>query len=168
MAANRTYVVGTITAVAPVAAVPTTAAHFCLFNGEQVGGKSYLITAIGITTTTTAGATMILQMLANMSVGNAVGISGTAAQNPTPTDGLSPTTKAQAKSAVTIIQSGIWHPVGTALNSAALTATIGLGMWQNVRGLYTVPPGQIFSMATLGSTTGGANQLYVQWEEFQP
>lgn len=167
MPQNRTYVAATATAIAPVAAIPTTAAHFSLFNGEPLGGKSYIITALGVTTATTAGATMIVQMLAHMSVGNAVGISGTAAQDPKPTDGLTSATRAQCKSAVTIIQSGIWHPVGPAINSAALTATIALGEWVNVRGLYIVPPAQIFSLATLGSTTGGAMQLYVNWEEVQ-
>jgi hypothetical protein len=150
-----------------VAAIPTTAAHFTLFNGESSGGKSYLITALGMTTTTTAGATMILQLLAHMSVGNTTGISGTVANDPKATDGGPNSSKAQVKSAVTIILSGIWHPVGPSLNTAALTATIGAGLWVPVRGLYTVPPGQTLSLATLGSTTGGNCQLYVNWEEAQ-
>jgi hypothetical protein len=167
MAANRTFVAGTATAVAPVAAIPTTAAHFSLFNGEAAGGKSYIITALGMTTTTTAGATMILQMLAHMSVGNVTGISGTLANGPKPTDGNPVPSLGQVKSAVTIILSGVWHPVGPSFNTAALTATIGAGLWVPVRGLYTVPPGQIFSLATLGSTTGGACQLYINYEEAQ-
>ena len=45
ISAVRRYVAGTATAVAPVAALPTTAAQFALWNGEPTGGKTYTITA---------------------------------------------------------------------------------------------------------------------------
>jgi hypothetical protein len=91
---------------------------------------------------------------------------------PISTDGIPGGSKAQAYSAVTLpavtANAGVWHPVGQAINSAALTATIGLGCYQNVRGIYVLPPGGVFSMATLGSTAAGGAQLTVTWEEFQP
>jgi hypothetical protein len=168
MGTIRTYGARTLTAVAPVAAIPTTAAHFSLWNGEPAGGKIYRITAIGFTTTTTAAATMIMQQLAHCGQATRPVISGTAASGPIPTDGQVGASKAAVASAVTIVDSdGIWLPVGMAVNSAALTATIGLGVWTNVRGLYLVPPGAIFSLATLGSTTGGAVQSSICWEEEQ-
>lgn len=166
MATPRSYIAGTATAVAPVAAIPTTAAHFSLWNGEKAGGKTYTITAVGFTTTTTAGATIILQLLAHLSVASLPVISGTTANGPKSTDGLPSTSRAGVASAVTIVNAnGLWHPVGPAFNTAALTATIGAGTWQNVRGLYSVPPGGIFSLATLGSTAAGASQLFINWEE---
>lgn len=168
MGAIRTYAAGTLTAVAPVAAIPTTAAHFSLWNGESAGGKTYRITTVGFSTTTSAAATMILQLLAHSGVGGCAVISGTAANGPRPTDGFPGGSKAVVASAVTIVaNNGVWQPVGDCVNSAALTATIGMGTWRNVRGLFLLPPGGIFSLATLGSTTGGANQLFVNWEEEQ-
>lgn len=168
MALIRQYAARTLTAVAPVAAIPTTAAHFSLWNGELAGGKTYRITSVGFSTTTTAGATMILQLLANCMVALQPIISGTAAAGPFPTDGLTSASRAAVASAVTITAAnGMWQPVGTCVNSAALTATIGMGTWTNVRGLFLLPPGGIFSLATLGSTTGGANQLFLDWEEEQ-
>lgn len=162
----RTFVARSATAVAPVAAIPTTAAHFCLWNGEPANGKTYTITSVGFTTTTSAAATMILQLLAHISIGPVPAISGTAASICAATDGNPGPTNASVFSAVTIVAAtGLWHPVGPAFNTAALTATIGAGVWQNVRGLYTLPPGRLFSLATLGSTAAGASQLCVTWEE---
>lgn len=162
----RTFVARTLTAVAPVAAIPSTAAHFCLWNGEPPGGKTYTITSVGFTLTTTAGATMILQLLAHCGIGPTPAITGTAASIIAPTDGISGGSNASVFSAVTIVATnGVWHPVGMAINSAALTATIGLGTWTNVRGLYYLPPGRLLSLATLGSTAAGASQIGVTWEE---
>lgn len=166
--APRTYVARSLTAVAPVAAIPTTAAHFALWNGEPEGGKTYSITSVGFSTTTTAGATMILQLLANCMVALQPIISGTLAAGPFPTDGMPSASRAAVASAVTITAAnGMWQPIGDCVNSAALTATIGMGTWQKVDGLFRLPPGGIFSLATLGSTTGGANQLFINWREEQ-
>lgn len=162
----RSFVARSLTAVAPVAAIPTTAAHFALWNGESVGGKTYAITSVFATTTTTAAATMILQLLAHVSVQYCPVISGTAASAIASTDGIPGGSRAMVASAVTIVAgNGVWHPVGPAFNTAALTATIGAGLYQNVRGIYYLPPGAILSLATLGSTTGGAMQLGATWEE---
>jgi len=162
----RSFVARSLTAVAPVAAIPTTAAHFALWNGEPAGGKTYTITGVGFTFTTTAAATMIAQLLAHLSVQYLPVISGTAASAVASSDGVPGGSRAAVASAVTIVAAnGVWHPVGPSVNSAALTATIGLGAWQNVRGLYYLPPGGIFSLATLGSTAAGACQLSIHWEE---
>lgn len=162
----RSYVAGTVTDIAPVAAIPTTAAHFSLWNGEPDGGKSYTITTAAIVTTTSAGAVIVLQLLAHLSVAKLPIITGTAASAIRSTDGMPTATRANVASAVTITAAnGVWHPVGQSIVCAG-TANIGLGTWTNVRGLYTVPPGGIFSLAGLCSAAGSAKcQLYVQWEE---
>ena len=162
----RVYVAGTLTAVAPVAAIPTTAAHFSLWNGEPSGGKTYTILTVGFSTTTSAAATMIMQQLVHLSPPVRPIITGTAATGPFAMDGQPPSSRAAVYSAVTLGSNwGLWHPVGQSLNSAALTATIGLGAFTNVTGIYKVPPGGIFSLATLGSTTGGAVQSFITWSE---
>ncbi len=166
MATSRAFVASTLTAVAPVAALPTTAAHFALFNGEPSGGKTYTILTVGFTTTTSAGATMIMQQLVILVPPGRPIISGTAASVPYAMDGSGSSTRATVASAVTLpANAGLWHPVGQSTNSAALTATIGLGVSTVVKGIYSLPPGGIFALATLGSTTGGALQSFITWSE---
>lgn len=166
MATARSFIAGTTTAVAPVAAVPTTAAHFALWNGEQTGGKSYVITSVSMTDIVSAGAALVLQILVNNSTGPIPVLSGTVAQGPRALDGVFGGSKAQACSAVTIGNSGIWHPVGASVNAGAATATIAMGAYQNVRGIYTVPPGGLFALAVLCSAAGAATcSLFVTWEE---
>jgi hypothetical protein len=161
---------GTSADIAPVAALPTTAAHFALWNGEPAGGKTYTITAVGFTCTTSAAAALVQQLLALNTGAVQPLISGTAGKGPRGTDGLGDGTRAAALGAVTLTASqvagGVWHPVGPSVNGAAATATIGMGSYQLVRGLYTVPPGGLFCLAVLCSAAGSAkNQLYVNWEE---
>lgn len=171
MASPRLFMARTITGVAAVAAIPTTASHFTIWNGEPAGGKTYTISSVGFTLTTTSGATFIAQLLVHCAAASQPIVSGTAAAGPLSTDGLPGGSRAQAYSAVTLpaqtANAGLWHPVGQAINSAALTATIGLGTYANVRGIYRLPPGGVFSMATLGSTAAGAAQLFATWEEEQ-
>lgn len=165
MANPRRFVAGTVTSVAPVAALPTSAAHFVLQNGDS-GGKTYTITRVGFTCTTSAAAVIKQQLLANVMNVSPM-ISGTVGSGPRPTDGGIMNSAALAVSAVTIPASGgVWHPVGTAVDFGAQTATIGTGNWVDVRGLYVLQPGTILALAVLCSAAGGAaNQLFVQWEE---
>jgi hypothetical protein len=165
MANPRRFVATTATDVAPVAAIPTTAAHFALYNGELSGGKTYTVTAVGFTTTTSAAAVIKLQQLANVMFISPP-ISGTAANGPQPTDGQVNNSKAMVASAVTIKTGGTWHPVGTSVDFGAQTATIALGNWTPVRGIYILPPGGLLSLAVLCSAAGSAKCICsVTWEE---
>lgn len=169
------FVTGTTTAnaLAAVAAVPTTAAHFVLFNGEQPGGKSYYITSCSCTSTTTAAAAENLQLLAHVSVAPLKNMpsGGNAALGPKPLgSGVNAGTNAQASSTVTIVQDGVWHPVGWSSNSGAGTATIALGTWVNLintfgQVLYVIPPGGMISFACLQSTAAGKACIYATWYE---
>lgn len=165
----RSYVASTVTAIAPVAAVPTTAAHFSLWNGENAGGKTYTITSVSFTPIASAAAAFVAQLLAHNSAGvvsSIPGTGGTLSAGPKALDGLPPTSVAAVRSAVTIANDSIWHPVGMSVNGGAATATISMGGWQNVRGIYMVPPGGLFSLAVLCSAAGSATcQLYITWEE---
>lgn len=164
----RSYIASTITAIAPVAALPTTAAHFSLYNAEKAGGKSYIISTVGFTPVTSAAAALVQQLLAHNSVAAVsamAGTGGTAARGPKALDGLPPTSAASVASAVTIVNDGIWHPVGLSVNGGAATATIAMGSWANVNGIYVVPPGGLFSLAVLCNAVAGTNQIFVTWSE---
>lgn len=167
MLAVRKFVAGTITPVAPVAAVPTTAAHFALWNGELKGGKTYTITSIGFTSIVSAGAAIVMQQLAHVSAAVVPVIAGTAAAGPRSVDGTPGGSNAVVYSAVTVVAgNGIWHPVGMSVNGGAATATIAMGVWTPVKGLYTLPPGGLLSLAVLCSAAGTATcNCYVTWEE---
>ncbi len=166
MAAPRTFVAATTTPVAPVAAVPTTAAHFVLWNGENVGGKTYTVTSLAFTTVVSAGAAFVGQLLAHVPATLVSIPTGTAANGPKATDGMVGGSRGIALSASTIVASSIWHPVGDSVNGGAATATISMGTWTPVRGLYILRPGMLLALAVLCSAAGSATcNCFVQWEE---
>ena len=167
------FVAGTAiaSAVAPVAAPPTTAAHFCLFNGERPGGKSYTITSVGATYTTSAAAAENTQLFAHVSVGLLTNIpTATAAQGPSSMGGgQGSPTQAKVGSTVTIVNDGVWHPVGWS-NFTSNTATIALGVWTNLLlpsavPIYVIPPGGMISFAVVSSTAAAAAAIFCTWTE---
>lgn len=166
------FVARTTTAVAPVAAFPTTAAHFCLFNGEPIGGKSYEILSVSTAYATSAGAAETGVVVVHNAGGPVLALpSFTAALGPKSLGGYAASqTFSQVGSAVSIVNSSIWHPAGMGYATAA-TTTIGLSSYWSWPGtgisMYVVPPGGIFSMATLAATTGGTCHLSICWRETQ-
>ena len=168
---GNSYVTGTATAsaVAPVAALPTTAAHFVLWNGEpQDGtGKSYLIHRCGFTTIASAAAVIQMQLIGHLSTVPVAAIpSNTAAVGIKSLSGRGTQSRASAGSTVTIVNNGDWHPIGPAVLSLAATATIALGGDFDVNGVYIVPPGGIFSLAVLCSAAGGETCAhFITWSE---
>ncbi len=158
----------TLTAVAPVAALPTTAAHFLLWNGEPQttgNGYSYVILEVGWTTIASAAAAFVGQLIVHNAVGAVSAIpSVTAALGPKCLNGTTYGGTAMVGSAGTIVNSGIWHPVGPSFGGAQ-TATISSG---NTTALsdYIVPPGGIFSLAVFCSAAGSATcDVHVKWAE---
>lgn len=141
------------TAVAPVAAVPTTASHLSLWNGELAGGKSYIIHAVGTMCGVSAAAAIILGVLIHMgtsaeaSPAGAAVIKGTSGQT---YQGLG-----NGKVSASVVNSGSWHMAAEPVQTAN-TATIGFGTLQDVWGRYIVPPGFIFSVASFCSAAGSA------------
>lgn len=166
---TRSFLGMSATDVAPVASLPTTAAHFCVWNGEKSGGKTYLITSLGLVVTTSAAAVIVLNLIAQVSPYVSVPvISGTVASGPKAIDGLGNTSNAVVASAVTIQNTGIWHPVGQSIVCAG-TADIGLGQWTDVSRVgYSLPPGGLLSLAGFCSAAGSAKcQLMATWQEVQ-
>lgn len=165
---NTVFVARTTTDIAPVAAFPTTAAHFCLFNGEPTGGKSYDILAVSGVYASSAGVAECAQLLAHNAQAPVLALpSATAATGPLPLGGFrGGGTHAIVGSAVSIVNSSVWHPIGDGISTAA-TTTIGLGLYWRGTGIYTVPPGGIFSLATLAATNAGTLHLAMIWREFR-
>lgn len=162
------FVAATTTAVTPGNAAPTTTAQFCLFNGELPGGKTYYITSVSASTTTSAAATENAQLFLHVSAIPLANIpSITAAAGPKSMGGgANAGTLAKVGSAAgTIVNDGIWHPVGESRNTGTGTATIALGVWANVTGIYQIPPGGMLSLAFVTSTAAGACKSYVTWVE---
>jgi hypothetical protein len=166
------FVTGTAiaSAVTTVAAAPTTAAHFALYNGDPV--KSYYITSVSCSYTTSAAAAENVQLFAHISVAPLLKLpTATAAQGPKSLgSGVVVGTLAQAGSTLTIVNDGVWHPVGWSSNSGAGTATIALGSWVNLintfgQVLYVIPPGGMISFASVASTAAGATATFVTWYE---
>ena len=160
------FAAGTTTPITPVVAPPTTAAQFVLWNGEGTGGKNYYVTSIGSSTIVTAGAALIIQAWAHL--GSAVLMpSVTVAKGPSRAGRAEALTHAQIGTAGTIVNNSVWHPVGESVNAGAATATVALGTWANVNGIYVIPPGGLLSLAVVCSAAGGSVtcNLYVTWYE---
>ena len=161
------FAVRTATAVAPVAALPTTASHFSLQNGETIGTtKCYIILSVHWTTIVSAGAAFVGQLLVhNSPVPTSTAITGTAASAIKCVTGKAFATNAVALSAVTITNDGLWHPLGNSVNAGAATATIALGQ-EAVCSDYIVRPGGVFSAAVLCSAAGSATcDITIKWAE---
>lgn len=155
------------TAVAPVAALPTTTAHLSLWNGENPGGKSYVIDAIGTAITTSAGAAINLGLAAQLNVTNPIA-------NPTGALAIKSLAgranyggKGNAKASTTVTNDSAWHQVGTEV-VCANTANLTLNVEFAVYGRYIVPPQGMFSLASMCNAAGTAVCTpIIFWHEVQ-
>jgi len=159
-------------AVACVTAIPTTTAPHALWNGEPAGGKSYVIDSIGWTCTTSAAAASMFAMLCQIdrtfyTAGQATKDTATlvAPMNGRGAAGVSGPSKAVSSHTVTVISDG-WTAVGNQ-QVTALTATVGMQLFQQLQGLWIVPPGALFCAAIIAVNTTAAGQLSVYWHEVQ-
>jgi len=163
---GATFVAGTITAVAPVAAMPTTASHLSLYCPSS-GTKSLMIHSISAYTVVSAGAALVLQMAAHVTTVAVTSITGTTAQTPKGISGAG-TATATIFSAVTTVNNGNWHVVGQSVNAGAATATIALGTYADVYGRYIINPGMHLDLAMLCSAAASATcSMFVTWSEVQ-
>lgn len=161
------FIATTATPIAPVTAVPTTAAQFALWNGAPPGGKNLYIQTVGTSAIVTSGAAFGIQLFAHQSAGTTLKLpSFTAARGPQAVGGGFTPSVAVAGSAVTITNDSLWHPCSMNVNDASATAGIALGNYAFVGGLYVIPPGGTFSLAVLCNAAGTATcNCYVTWTE---
>lgn len=168
-AQGNVYVGRTSTAVAPVAALPTTASQLTLWNGESQTsgtGRSYVILSLGWTTIASAAAAFVGQLLANVSTVPTAVPTGTAATSIVGLSGLATGSSATLLSAVTITNNGVWHPVGPSVNGGAATATISMGAEWYTQGEYILRPGGLLNLAVLCSAAGSATcDVSIKWAE---
>lgn len=156
------------TAVAPVAALPTTAAQASLWNGNPLGsGKILIPLNVGTITVVTAAAAINLGLAAHVTTGLVTTVpAGTVASTIKPLTGVDNYGgSASFKSAVTIVNDGIWHPVAPTI-VCANTATLMLTTEADVGGRYVIMPGQQFSLASLCNAAGTATcDPWIIWAE---
>lgn len=166
---GNVYVAGTATAVAPVAVIPTTAAHLTLWNGESQTsgtGKSYQLISAGYYTVVSAGAALITQLFLTMTTVATVVPTGTAATAIAGLSGLATGSSATILSAVTVVNNGVWHPFGPSYNAGAATATVALGGETYTQGEYILRPGMRLSAAVVCSAAASATcSIFFKWAE---
>lgn len=149
------------TAVAPVVALPTTTAQLSLWNGEQQGGKSYVIDSVFAHVVVSAG------------VATGVGIVGminkrAAAQMVADITPFGLAGHVYAGSGIvdvgaTVVDDG-WHPIGNSIIGPASQVAMNVDI--PVNGLYIVPPGGAFSIAVVANTvTTITAKMGFRWHE---
>ena len=152
------------TTVAPVAALPTTAAHLTLWNGENDDGLSYLVDYVGTVVGTSAGAAINLGLAAQLNLGKQTNPAGAIAIK-SMSGRANYRGKGNCKASVSVTADAAWHSVGNSL-ICANTANLMLAVEYSVYGRYLVPPGGIFSLASLCNAAGSASCLpWIIWHE---
>jgi hypothetical protein len=155
--ARRIYgaTTGTGTAVAPVQAVPTTAAAWGLFNGEDPGGKSYAILFAGchsISGTLGLG----LALLGTVATAPVTGTKPTAYANAqvSSLSGSKSLSAAVLASAVTlVVPQPAW--ITLAARDQVSAVSVGSGLVADVKGMLVIPPqyvGGFTVLAPAGTT----------------
>ena len=161
------------TTIAPVAAVPTTAAHFALYNNEPLGGKCYVIDTIGALVNVSAAAAIVFGPIL------AINVPASANANPAGSVAIYSLSgranyrgNGNTKVGVTLGTApaagfGAWMPFGQSIVCAA-SANIGLAQECQVLGKVIVPPQGLFGLATFCSAAGSATALpWLTWHEVQ-
>lgn len=150
---------------APVTAIPTTAAHLALWNGEQDDGLSYVIDFVGTYSTVSAAAAINLGLCAQVNLGKVASPVGVQAIKSL-SGRANYRGKGNAKTAaITITDNTAWHPVGNQL-VIANTANILASVEYAVYGRYVIPPGGMFALAALANAAGNMTCIsWVIWHE---
>jgi hypothetical protein len=139
--------------VACVTALPTTTASQHIWNGEALGGKSLVIDGIGWTCTTSAAAASMFSMAymipvlgvtANPSTTDTLTISGLSGRAYTGAVAMGHTS--------TVVNSG-WVGIGPTVHSGALTATVGIQIWQELASPIIIPPNKLLCLACTAVNT---------------
>ena len=159
---------GATTQVGLAAATPSTVFNGLLWNGEAQNGKSYIVTAAGITTDTSGAAAAFLQCFGEMSI-------LPIAINP---ETLDPTSvvrclaagkvyggKARFSTNVTTLTDNGWFPIGQPILSP-LATTIAFSVGGLLDEVCIIPPGHWFAVQMVGNSTAAGSPWY-KWHEVQ-
>lgn len=149
-------------------ALPTIAAAATLWNGNATGGKSLVIEAVGYKQDVSGAAANISQMFAMPSIAAVATVPATAEAGSIRGLRLGTTYGGNAKLSITVtVTDNGWIPLSGTLNTAALTATIGLGEYIPVNGLFIIPPGFYLALHCSGTAATAAFQSFFVWHEVQ-
>ena len=161
----------TASAFNAVAALPTTLAAAILYNGEPVGGKSYVILNAFCNTIVTAAAATQYALVAQVTP-NAVGAATAPTHSATTTILTSRSGKVgytgQAKRAVNVTTffTDAWDVIGVVAGGAA--ANIGLGVYADLQGSIILPPGAALGLNVVAGTVNTAGMIVgCTWAEVQ-
>lgn len=171
---GRSFQVTTTTAVAAVAAIPSTTGGLSLYNNEADGGRSYVIdfvSASGVTTAAAAGHAGLICLIGQVRETPPTN-SALIAKKMNGMGGGTNDTKARTILTGTALPAttGIaadWFPVGVGIERAAAVAVPGAGLFFDPQGRFIVPPGRYFSMHVVADTTASTFQLCIAWTEKQ-
>lgn len=168
---GNSYWASTITAAAPVVAIPTTAALIGLWNGEPANGKSYIIDSVFCLTVASTAAQQTSTVLGNVSLQPVL----TALANTIAPRCLRANLpyRGQARVAVGITldaSNGVatnWMPIGSnPSQNAGATNNIGSCIDVPVNGLIIIPPGgQLALSAISAAATASSIQIGFRWHE---
>ncbi len=160
---RNSYSVLSASAVAPVVAMPTTAAHFSMSNNEADGGRSYIIDGFYQIVVASAAAATPLSIAVMLNTGRSTAVAATLTAK-----GLAGQVyRGSGTFAVgtTVVDEG-WFPVGNSGVGAA--GHLGHVVETPVDGLFIVPPGGKLSLVSLANTvTTITCRIGVRWHEVQ-
>ena len=160
---------GEATGVAAVTAPPTVTAQISLYNNEEEGsGKSYLILRVyGIVTATPAG-------LSQFGISHCVHRAKPATK-PTADIAAASITNMKARVAnyegkaiidlALTVADDLWKPLGYSILNAVTGVGWQLDIWLD--SLVIIPPGGLYSLAAVASTTTVSTRLGFTWAEVQ-
>lgn len=171
---RQSYIAGydqSIAAVAPLVALPTTAAGagtVSMFNQEQDNGKIYIIDSLWCIVNSAIGAATPLTMIAMLGVGkfsNATAITNDVTPRGLAGQAYRGTAVIDLAYAGTLVDDN-WQPVGSSLN--AIAANLGSVVDVPCRGIFVVPPGHAFHFGVVANTaTATSVKFGVRWHEVQ-
>lgn len=169
---SRSYYINTVTQVASVVAMPTTAVAFAIYNNEPDGGRSYVIDQVWALFT--ASASIMPQACL-------VGVLGQV-REAIPTNAMSATIILKNPNGVGKLDSrsrciltatalpattgfaGNWFPI-TSHTNAAVTSLPGMQKVFDLNGRYVVPPGRYFGIHCVSAKTDVQAQYGISWTE---
>lgn len=148
---------------------PTTLAALALQNGEQSGGKSYIIDRVWLKAVTSLAAANYLALLAQVTPPGTAIVADSANKT---VYGLSGKKNygGKAQIAIASIVTGAladqWAPIG-ASQALGTSTSIAAAFEAFVYGRYVIPPGGVFNIGAQEAVSGGTAIVGVEWHEVQ-
>lgn len=146
--------------IAAVAAIPTTTASLVLFNGENQGGKSYLVDCVTVAVVTTAPTTGHV-LFAGLSNGRITAPAAAANYSSQSLSGSSKATKAIWATAITFAAGTSW--INSQASPVVTAAGIG-GENGTVLSRFLIPPQYALGFGIL-VTTSTLHAIHATWSE---